>query len=130
MAKQIEITHKERKAIVNPVGQLSVFLGPGKVAVNEIKYKEVAAGSTETVWTPETGKAIQLAGLVISMDGTGSAEVFFDSTVKTHLEFADKKAVPLPINYAVCVGLNKSLKVSATGAKAYVSAIGFECIPS
>ncbi len=130
MAQQIEVTHRERKAIVNPVGQLSVFLGPAELAENEVKYKEVAAGSTETIWTPETGKAIQLAGLIISMDATGSAEVIFDSTVKTHLEFAEKKAVPLPINYAVCVGLNKSLRVSATGAKAYVSAIGFECTPS
>jgi len=126
MAQQIEVTHKDRKAIVNPLGQLSVFLGPTELSENEIKYKEVAAGSTETIWTPATGKTISLAGLIISADGIGSAEVLFDTTVKTHLEFGEKKAVPLPINYAVCVGLNKSLKVSAIGAKVYVSAIGFE----
>ena len=131
MAKRVEIAYKARRASVNGDGQLNVFLGnvnPNDGTCNEIKYLEIATGATETLWQPATGSAVRLDALVTSMDGAGDVEIFFGTRLVTHLEFSEKKAVPMPINYPVCVGLNTALRVTATGANAYVSAIGFEVV--
>jgi len=131
MAQQIEIAYKKRRAMINKEGELIVYLGnnePSLGPCNEIKYLEIATGTTETLWQPATGSAVRLDALVTSMDGAGDVEIFFGTRLVTHLEFSEKKAVPMPINYPVCVGLNTALRVTATGANAYVSAIGFEVV--
>jgi len=124
LAVQIEIIDGLKKAGVNIAGQLAVSLGDP--LINTIKYKKVSSGSTDVVWQPASGKSIQLASLIVSMDGIGYVEVLFDSDVKTRLDFNEKKVVPLPINYVVSVGVNKVLKVKASNSNAYVSVIGFE----
>ena len=93
-------------------------------------FSDDTTGTTQTVWTPATGKAIRLASIIISVDNACKVELRWDTTTFTHLEFESRKALPIELAYDIKGGVNEKLNcylLSDSGTtNIYVTAIGCE----
>jgi len=72
--------------------------------------EDSGAGTTKTLVTPSSGKTIYVACIVISTTAAGVVEIKFGDTTKIHLEFNERKSVPLAVPFEVEVGKDLPLK--------------------
>jgi len=99
------------------------------------KYGSVTddgTGTTATIWTPASGKAVRVSGAVVSATAACSVELRFGTTTFTRLEFNEKRAVPLYLPYDIKGSVDEPIVIYAlTGSgvsevTVYVTVIGEE----
>jgi len=102
------------------------------VYTNPATYRQadLPHNTLTTVWTPATGKRINLVSFVASAQSSGYIEVYEDTALIVRLEFGERKAVPLGPAAAIQLASDtpiKALWVDATGTTtAYLTLFGFE----
>ena len=86
--------------------------------------------TTAAVWTPASGKSIRLSSAIISVTAASVVELRWESTTFCHLEFNDRKAVPLYLPFDLKGGKDKRLivyfKPDSGSATCYITVQGEE----
>ena len=95
-----------------------------------VSFSDDTSGTTQTVWTPASGKTVRLACLIISVDGACKLEFKWGTTTFTHLELEARRSMPLFLPYdikgGVDVALNAYLLADSGTVNAYITAVGDE----
>jgi len=95
-----------------------------------VTFSDDTTGTTQAVWTPASGKAVRLACLIVSVTGACQVEFKWDTTTFTHLEFNQRKAVPIHLPYDIKGEtdevLNCYLLADSGTVTIYVTTIGEE----
>ena len=97
---------------------------------NDYVYKVLPHNTLVTVWTPAAGKHLRIVGGIVSVESAGNVELYENSNTILHLEFNERKAVPIPIVENLDLGTNVVLKakyVADTGTpNGYLTVVGHE----
>lgn len=95
-----------------------------------VTLSDDTTGTTQTIWTPQSGKAIRLAQVIISVDNPCKLELRWGTTTFTHLEFESRKSLPVELSYDIKGDADESLNVyllSDSGTtNCYITVIGEE----
>ena len=95
-----------------------------------VSFSDSGSGTTQALWTPATGKAVRIASAIISVDNACKLELKWGTTTFTHLEFENRKTVPIQLAYdvkgSVNIALNAYLVSDSGTTNAYITVIGCE----
>jgi len=89
-----------------------------------------ATGTTQTVWTPSSGKALRIAAAIISADSACKIEFRWGTTTFCHLEFESRKTHPIYIPFDLKGDADQPLNVYVLAdsgtVNVYITVIGEE----
>ena len=93
-------------------------------------YKELPHEQVVTVWTPTSGCRVNLVSMIVSAAGAGVLELRHSDTTFIHMEFSERKAVPLGLATVIQLEVDEPVKAVFTSDvgsnSAYITLFGYE----
>jgi len=72
-------------------------------------YTVLEHETVTSVWAPASGYRINLVSMVLSVEGAGVLEVRHTDTTFIHVEFSERKAVPLGLATVIQLGVDEPI---------------------
>jgi len=66
-----------------------------------VNFSDDGSGTVQAVWTPQSGKAVRIAFIIVSADSACKVEFRFGTETFTHLEFESRKTHPIFLPYDI-----------------------------
>ncbi|MHA1286075.1 MAG: hypothetical protein ACTSPB_01605 [Candidatus Thorarchaeota archaeon] len=93
-------------------------------------YTVLEHETVTSVWAPASGYRINLVSMVLSVEGAGVLEVRHTDTTFIHVEFSERKAVPLGLATVIQLGVDEPIKAIFTSDvgsdSAFITLFGYE----
>jgi len=93
-------------------------------------YAVLLHNTLTTVWTPASGKRINLVSMILSAQNAGIIEIRHGTTTFIHMEFSERRAVPVGMATAVRFAVDEPIRAIYTGdtgsPNGYISLFGYE----
>jgi len=96
----------------------------------DVHYASLPHDTLTTVWTPASGNRINLVSMVLSAQNAGVMEVRHGASTFIHIEFSERKAVPVGMATTVRFAVDEPIRAIFTGdtgtPSGYISLFGYE----
>jgi len=96
----------------------------------DVHYATLPHATLTTVWTPASGKRVNLVSMVVSVENAGVMEIRHGTSTFIHMEFSERRAVPVGMATAVRFAPDEAIQAVFTGdtgsPSGYISLFGYE----